>query len=171
MKVPKFLLLALFPLSVFSCKSSKSLANYPFTTIEEHVVGTHPPCETSTEIKLPERSDYPQDVVISQIVEELPRFDGKYVEIGFREYIDNNIKYPAEAVSQNITGCVLVEFIIEKNGSISNAKVISSVDPLLDAEALRIINNSPAIWTPAEMRGKAIRLLYRFPVIFELTTK
>jgi len=170
-KASGFILLVLFSFSVFSCKSNKSLTVYPFTIMEEPVVRVHPPCETTTEIKLPERSDYPQDVVISRIVEELPLFDGKDVEIGFREYVDNNINYPAEAVSREITGCVVVEFIIEKDGSISNAKVISGVDPLLEAEALRVINNSPAIWTPAEMRGKAIRLLYRFPVIFELTTE
>jgi len=168
MKVSKFLILAVFSLSIFACKIGKTLTEYPFT-MDEWVVITYRPCKPLVEIKAPERSDYPQDVVISQIVEELPRFDGKHVDIGFREYVDNSIKYPTEAISQEITGCVVVEFIIEKDGSISNVKVISGIDPLLDTEALRVINNSPAIWTPAEMRGKAIRLLYRFPVIFELT--
>ena len=170
MNVYKFFILAVFSLFVFACKSSKTLTEYG--TINEWVDRPpRKPCKPLNEIMPPERSNYPQDVVISQIIEEMPLFDGKEVEIAFRKYVDNNIKYPAEAVSKEITGCVVVEFIIEKGGSISNAKIISGVDQLLDIEALRVINNSPAIWTPAEMRGKAIRLLYRFPVIFELTSE
>ena len=109
------------------------------------------------------------DVVLSGLIEEPPLFDGKDIGIVFREYVHSNIKYPEEA--DEITGRILVEFIVEKDGSISNVKVIRGIDPLLDAEALRVINNSPANWTPAKQRNKEVRYKLVFPVIFRLTSE
>ena len=99
-------------------------------------------------------------------VEIPPLFDDKPSEIGFRDYVLKNIKYPAVAHTP-ITGRVIVEFIIEKDGSVSNAIVLRSTDPLLDAEALRIINSSPK-WTPGKVRGEPVKVRHVFPVIFNL---
>jgi len=78
-----------------------------------------------------------------------------------------NIKYPKEAIEANITGKVFVQFVIEKDGSITNAKIARSASTLLDAEALRIVNNMPQ-WIPGKQRGKAVRVAYTLPISFSL---
>jgi len=76
-------------------------------------------------------------------------------------------KYPKEAIEANITGKVFVQFVIEKDGSITNAKIARSASTLLDAEALRIVNNMPQ-WIPGKQRGKAVRVAYTLPISFSL---
>ena len=83
------------------------------------------------------------------------------------EWIMKNIKYPKEAIEANITGKVFVQFVIEKDGSITNAKIARSASTLLDAEALRIVNNMPQ-WIPGKQRGKAVRVAYTLPISFSL---
>jgi hypothetical protein len=100
---------------------------------------------------------------IYSVVDELPLFDGKSAETGFREYVNKNLKYPM--TDTDFQGRVLVEFIIEKNGTISNAKVLRGIFPLVDIEALRVINASPQ-WTPGKVRGEIVRTKFIFPVIF-----
>ena len=78
-----------------------------------------------------------------------------------------NIKYPKEAIEANITGKVFVQFVIEKDGSITNAKIARSASTLLDAKALRIVNNMPQ-WIPGKQRGKAVRVAYTLPISFSL---
>lgn len=72
-----------------------------------------------------------------------------------------------EAIEANITGKVFVQFVIEKDGSITNAKIARSASTLLDAEALRIVNNMPQ-WIPGKQRGKAVRVAYTLPISFSL---
>ena len=79
----------------------------------------------------------------------------------------SDIKYPKEAIEANITGKVFVQFVIEKDGSITNAKIARSASTLLDAEALRIVNNMPQ-WIPGKQRGKAVRVAYTLPISFSL---
>ena len=101
------------------------------------------------------------------IVEELPLYNGKDVEVVIREYINNNIIYPPDARKNNIEGNVLVQFIINRQGDVINARVRQGVHPLLDAEALRIVNLLPK-WMPGTMRGKPVNVLYIIPVVFKL---
>ena len=82
-------------------------------------------------------------------------------------YVSNSIKYPAVAEENGIQGLVTVSFVVEKDGSISGAKVIRSVDPSLDKEALRIIRSMPR-WTPGKQDGKPVRVKYTIPVRFKL---
>ena len=100
-------------------------------------------------------------------VEENPMFNGKPAEEGFREYVSQRVIYPPVAQENSITGRVFVEFIVEKDGSVSNLKVVGSVDPILDAEALRVINSSPN-WSPGKVDGKAVRMSYTFPFSFRI---
>lgn len=85
----------------------------------------------------------------------------------FNQYLAKNIHYPAPAVKSRIQGEVLLSFVIEKNGSISMVKIIKSVSPVIDAEALRVLANSPK-WTPTKMCGKAVRTKYNIPINFSL---
>jgi tonB family C-terminal domain len=95
-------------------------------------------------------------------LESIPVFRGD-----LNRYLSKNVKYPADALKQKIQGKVYVQFIIETDGSITNARVLRSVHPLLDAEALRVIRNMPN-WKPGIQRGKPVRVSYMVPVGFRL---
>ena len=98
----------------------------------------------------------------------LPLFNGKLVEEGgFKEYVNSNLIYPKEAQKNGITGRVIVEFTIDVDGALVDAKVVRSLHPLFDAEALRVIQSSPK-WTPGTNRKKPVEVKYNFPVDFKL---
>jgi protein TonB len=101
------------------------------------------------------------------IVEDMPLFNGKVAEEGFREYVGKNTDYPPVAQENGISGRVFVEFTINQKGELVDAKITRGVDPLLDAEALRVIRSSPK-WTPGKQRGKTVKVKYTFPVVFKL---
>ena len=82
-------------------------------------------------------------------------------------FIKKNLCYPPETRDICIEGTVIVQFIIEKNGAVSDVKVIRSVDPLLDKEAVRVVTSMPN-WIPAEKDGKAVRSYYTLPIRFGL---
>lgn len=75
--------------------------------------------------------------------------------------------YPTVAIQNNIQGRVIVSFIIEKDGSVSNVELLSGVDLLLDAEALRVVKAMPS-WTPGKINGKPVRTQYALPITFRL---
>ncbi len=102
---------------------------------------------------------------IFQVVEEMPEYPGGMSEL--MKYFSTNMRYPKEAQSKGIQGRVIVQFVVEKDGSITDAKVMKPVDPQLDAEALRVVNAMPS-WTPGKQRGKAVRVRYTLPVMFHL---
>jgi TonB family protein len=99
------------------------------------------------------------------IVEQMPEFQGG--ELGLRKFVANNIKYPVYAQDHGIQGKVYVNFIIDQDGSVRNISVAVSVDPVLDAEAKRVISLMPK-WKPGFQRGKPVRVSYTVPVTFEL---
>ena len=110
-----------------------------------------------------------EEVEEEQIIyfaEEMPTFQGGGLD-KFREYIKNNTKYPEVAAEAGIQGRVRVSFVVERDGSVSNVKVISGVDPLLDSEAVRVVKSSPK-WSPGRQRGKPARVGYNVPVVFVL---
>ena len=84
-----------------------------------------------------------------------------------RKFIEDNMKYPKKARKEGIVGTVFVEFVIEKDGSISNAKVFHGLRPDLDAEAVRVISMMPK-WKPAEHQGKIVRQFFSLPVKFTI---
>jgi len=105
------------------------------------------------------------DGEVFQVVEEMPEFPGGMAEC--MKFLGKNIKYPAEAIEKGIQGRVIVQMIIEKDGTLTNAKIARGVDPLLDQEALRVVNLSPK-WIPGKQRGEAVRVKYTLPVMFKL---
>jgi len=108
-----------------------------------------------------------EEVVMFAIVEDKPMFNGKDAESGFRAYVQANTNYPPVAQENGITGKVYVEFTIGTDGSVTDVKVLRSVDPLLDNEATRVVKASPK-WTPGMQRGKPVKVKYVFPVNFQL---
>ena len=100
------------------------------------------------------------------VVEEMPKFPGG--DAAMMEFLRNTVKYPEEAMKNGIQGRVVVQFIIEKDGSISEAKVIKKVNEQLDAEALRVVGEMPN-WTPGKQKGKEVRVKFTLPVTFRLS--
>ena len=95
----------------------------------------------------------------------MPSFPGGMGEL--MKFLGNNIKYPAVAQENGIQGRVIIQFVIEKDGSVANPVVVKGVDPALDKEALRVVKSMPK-WTPGKQRGKAVRVKYTVPVTFRL---
>jgi TonB family protein len=99
------------------------------------------------------------------IVESMPEFPGG--EIALRRFIANTIKYPVAAQKEGIQGRVYVTFVVNKQGNVTNAKIARGVDPLLDSEALRVVNSLPA-WKPGTQRGVPVNVNYTVPIAFAL---
>ena len=110
----------------------------------------------------------PLDVSSDQefiVVEEMPEFPGGMSAA--MDYLSKNVKYPKEAYDKGIQGRVIVQYVVEKDGDISNVKVVRSIDPLLDAEAVRVIKSMPK-WKPGTQKGQNVRVRYTMPVTFSL---
>ncbi len=100
------------------------------------------------------------------IVEDMPDFQGGGQD-AFRRYIAENLRYPQIAAENGIQGRVFVQFVVNTDGSVSDATVVRGVDPSLDREALRVIMSSPK-WTPGRQRGEPVRVAFTFPINFVL---
>lgn len=102
---------------------------------------------------------------VYDIVEQMPMFPGGDRKL--MEYLASSIQYPLECKESCIQGRVIVTFVVERDGSISHAKVAKSLDPRLDAEALRVVNAMPK-WIPGRQGGVTVAVKYTIPVTFRL---
>lgn len=102
----------------------------------------------------------------SSALDQMPEFPGGMEALN--TYFRNNIRYPQEAQKAGIQGRVIIQFIVSKDGSITDAEVVESVDPQLDAEGLRLIKNMPR-WKPGMRKGQAIRVKQTLPIRFAFT--
>ena len=145
-------LVAFIALFLFSCKSNQST----MATTEK---------DNKTVFKNIDASD--EEQILITIVEDTPLFNGKPADEEFRNYVNENVKCPYEYYAHgSFYARIFVEFFIDTDGSVTDAKVLRGFDPILDAEALRVINSSPK-WTPGEQRGKPVKVRYVFPVVFK----
>jgi len=99
------------------------------------------------------------------VVEEMPEFPGG--EKALRTYLATSVKYPTIAQENGIQGKVFVNFVVNKDGSVSNVKIARGVDPAIDAEALRVVSALPK-WKPGKQRGAPVRVSYTVPISFKL---
>ena len=106
-----------------------------------------------------------EETKVFDVVEEMPQFPGG--QAALLEYLSKNIKYPVVAEENGIQGKVIVTFVVERDGSISDVKVVKSVDPSLDKEAQRVVKSMPH-WIPGKQNGSAVRVKYTVPVTFKL---
>ena len=102
---------------------------------------------------------------VYQIVEQMPQYTGG--EEAMMKYVAENIKYPQEAKDKNISGRVFIGFVIEKDGSVSNVKVVRGIGGGCDEEAVRVIKEMPK-WKPGMQKGKPVRVNYMMPIFFKL---
>lgn len=102
---------------------------------------------------------------VYQVVGQQPSFPGGREELF--KYLAYNVKYPIDAAKNKIEGRVLVTFVVEHDGSISNVNVANSVYPSLDKESIRVVSGMPK-WIPGKANGKTVRIKYTIPITFRL---
>ncbi|BBE20323.1 regulatory sensor-transducer, BlaR1/MecR1 family [Aquipluma nitroreducens] len=102
---------------------------------------------------------------VFMVVDEMPVFPGG--DQALRNFLAQAVKYPPEAVKKGIQGKVYVTFVVNKDGSVSNAKIARGVDPSLDAEALRVVKLLPK-WKPGKQKGQDVAVQYTVPIKFAL---
>ena len=102
---------------------------------------------------------------IYHTVEQMPQFPGGDAEL--LKYIRDNMRYPQAALENNIQGRVIVQFVVGKDGNVTNVQVLKGVDRLCDQEAVRVIESMPR-WIPGKHNGVAVPVYYRVPVTFKI---
>ena len=115
--------------------------------------------------EVPEEEEVPEEIPFV-LADRKPSFQGGDAN-DFSRWVNAHLDYPAAAVENNISGRVILQFTVGTDGSVSAVKVLRSVDPLLDREAVRVVSSSPK-WTPGKQRDRTVRVTYTFPVIFQL---
>ena len=121
---------------------------------------------TVTEEPEAETASLPDDAVPFKLVDVKPKFQGSDAN-QFARWVNEQLHYPEEAKERNLQGRVTLQFNVEKDGSVTGVKVLRGIDPILDEEALRVVSLSPD-WTPGYINGEPVRVIYNFPVVFQL---
>ena len=141
-------------------------------SMEEMVVTAMAPKSENTDVvfEMPleeaKKSENPKnDDLVFTVVEEMPQFPGGMQKA--MEFLAKNIRYPAESQKAKIEGRVIVQFVVKEDGKVSDVKVVRSVSPDLDAEAIRVVSMMPE-WIPGKQRGKAVAVKYTMPIMFRL---
>ena len=106
-----------------------------------------------------------EETKVFDVVEQMPSFPGG--PSALMQYLSSNIKYPVVAEENGVQGRVVCTFVVERDGSITDVRVIKSVDPSLDKEAVRVVKSMPK-WIPGKQNGSAVRVKYTVPVTFRL---
>ena len=106
-----------------------------------------------------------EETKIFTVVEQMPMFPGG--DAALMGYLRDNMHYPTVAAENGVQGRVVVGFVVERDGSITDVNVLRSVDPSLDREAMRVVKAMPK-WTPGKQNGSAVRVKYQVPVTFRL---
>ena len=113
-----------------------------------------------------------QKTVVSQsnqnvydAVEQMPEYPGGMSAM--MEFLQTEIKYPQDAIKQNVGGRVMVMFVVEPDGSLTNVRVARKVFPSLDAEAVRVVKSMPK-WKPGKEKGREVRVNFTLPVVFNV---
>lgn len=106
-----------------------------------------------------------EETKVFDVVEQMPEFPGGAAEL--MKYLSSHVKYPVVAEENGIQGRVVCTFVVERDGSITDVRVVKSVDPSLDKEAVRVLSSMPR-WIPGKQNGSAVRVKYTAPVTFRL---
>lgn len=110
--------------------------------------------------------DYDKPEKPFDVVEQMPEFPGG--QEALMQFLRQEVKYPKEAFKDGVQGRVVVQFVVEKDGSISEVEVVKKVNEHLDAEAVRVVNAMPK-WKPGKQKGENVRVKYTLPISFRLS--
>lgn len=142
-------------------KSNKAIGSF---TVEGNDEVGGEVLKAKEDIKAPEPPKHEANKIFT-VVEQMPMYPGG--DAALMQYLSSNIHYPAVAAENGVQGRVVVGFVVERDGSITDVNVMRSVDPSLDREAVRVVKNMPR-WTPGKQNGSAVRVKYQVPVTFRL---
>ena len=117
------------------------------------------------EIAAPEPPKHEEENKVFDVVEQMPAFPGG--QAALMQYLSSHVKYPAVAEENGISGRVTVQFVVERDGSVTDVRTMKSVDPSLDREAERVVKSMPK-WIPGKQNGSPVRVKYFVPVVFRL---
>lgn len=121
----------------------------------------------NTEINLEDLGSYSEENNSDEIIPFLPIEDMPVFPGNVQKWISTHVKYPEIARDNGVQGKVFIQFVVERDGSVSNVKVARGVDPSLDKEAVRVISSMPK-WKPGKQREKPVRVSYTLPIVFQL---
>ncbi|HDZ41033.1 MAG TPA: TonB family protein [Bacteroidetes bacterium] len=165
--------LILFVFAYFSCTSDENNlpANINETETLEPVVKAEDqelktPREIWKENPALQKSAKSAEDLVFVVVEDMPTFRGGDVNF-FREWVQRNVKYPAEAVKEGIQGKVFIMFVVNEDGYVSDVEILRGVHPSLDEEAVRVVNSSP-VWSPGFQRDIPVKVKFSITVNFQL---
>lgn len=130
--------------------------------VSEHAIGATASVSSSLNIISEEETGVSK---IFMVAEKMPEFPGG--QEALMEYLEKNLNYPEKLQEKGITGTVYVTFVVNKNGGIEDVRVLRSLHPLLDKEAVRVVKSMPK-WKPGEQRGKKVNIQYNLPIRFSL---
>ncbi len=142
-------------------KSNKAIGSF---TVEGNDEVGGEVLKAKDDIKAPEPPKHEENKIFT-VVEQMPMYPGG--DAALMQYLSSNIHYPAVAAENGVQGRVVVGFVVERDGSITDVNVMRSVDPSLDREAVRVVKNMPR-WTPGKQNGSAVRVKFQVPVTFRL---
>ena len=142
----------------------RALAVVPVTALAL-LAFANPTTETADELVVVAYNEPEVSQDVYESVEQMPEFPGGQAEM--MKYLAQNIHYPANAAKNNVEGRVVLQFVIEKDGRIGEVKIARSVDPELDAEALRVVKSMPN-FIPGRQDGKPVAVWYTIPISFKL---
>lgn len=145
-----------FSLAFFACSSPNQEVDAPLTPEEIPVTIQVTPVEPPQTVP---------EAEIFTVVEEMPSFKGGIKEL--YKYLSNNMKYPEQAKAKNIQGRVYVNFVVEKDGKVTNVNILRGIGGGCDEEAIRVVSSMPN-WTPGKQRGENVRVSYNLPIKFAL---
>ena len=137
------------------------------------VTSDRPEIQSETVVDLPETAPAAPDTtkaVPFAMLEVKPTFQGGEAGTSFSKWVNENLKYPQAAKDAGVQGRVTLQFIVYPDGKVRDTKVLRGAHPDLDAEALRVVSASPD-WTPGYVKGEPVKVVYTFPVIFQLSGK
>lgn len=117
------------------------------------------------EIAAPEPPKHEEENKVFDVVEQMPAFPGGPAAL--MQYLSSHVKYPAVAEENGISGRVTIQFVVERDGSVTDVRTMKSVDPSLDREAERVVKSMPK-WIPGKQNGSPVRVKYFVPVVFRL---
>ncbi|HBG41049.1 MAG TPA: M56 family peptidase [Porphyromonadaceae bacterium] len=139
-----------------------------FVTANSVYARSHGPQDADEQVWQDKNKPLSKSDEVFNVVDTPPHFGQGAHSESIMDFIYSELKYPQIAAENGIEGRVIVQFIIEKDGRVSNAKIIRGIDPSLDNEAVRMVNAMPK-WTPGEHKGEIVRVKYTLPVVFELS--
>lgn len=146
--------------NLFIATAAFLLAAGTAQSAQAHSENAVAPSPTPDAVMLPSA---PDDQPIYNKVDVMAEFPGGAAKL--MEFLMKNMKFPQEALKEKVDGRVMVQFVVETDGSLTQAKVVKSLHPACDAEALRVIKQMPR-WTPAKVKGKMVRSRFTIPVLF-----